>query len=121
MPCFFLECNFSVKPSGIKRCIAKRFQQERDVEVVDGNLCMQKLKWKHGRGLVVRVRVVGEYDRGFHGNIVVVVRDQGLVDNDRVAVFPYLGVTVDNERIYVCIDVKFRFADSGVEVVEYGT
>ena len=82
---------------------------------------MQKLERKHGRRLVVRVRVVGENDRGFHRDIVVVVRYDCLVDDDGIAEFPYLGVAVDDERVNVGVDVEFCFADSGVEVIEYGS
>ena len=81
---------------------------------------MQNLDGEHGCGFKVRIRIVREDKCPFHGDCVAVVhKDRGINDN-RIAAFPNLGVTVNDKWINGSIDIEFCITDSGIKVVSDG-
>ena len=78
---------------------------------------MQNLDGEHGCGLEVWIRIVRQYERCFHGDLVAVVHKDCRIDKYGVASLSDLGVPVENERLHITVDVKLRGANSRIKIV----
>ena len=81
---------------------------------------MQNLDGEHSGRLEVRVRIVRQYERSLHGNLVAVVREDRCIDNYGIANFSNLSVSVHDKRFHIAVYIELSFADTGIEIVVNG-